>query len=533
MTQALLFPKPGVAKAQLRPYQTNAIESLRAAAVAGKRCLLLAIPTGGGKTLTAADLMRSALALGGRVLFVVHLRELVDQTVRALARCGITHVGVMRGDDERVDSDAPIQVASIQTLARRDKPDASVVILDEAHRSLADSYVANIWEWYTKSVIIGLTATPCRGDGRPLGERYEDLIVGATYSELIADGFVAEPIVYAPRVEIDTSRLRKVAGDWDAEQVEDMMTGLAGDIVPTWQEHAAFVAADGAKAYRSTIVFASGIRHSRDIVRRFIEAGVTAEHLDGETPGDERAAILERLASGATTVVSNCAVLTEGFDSPGIRCAVIARPTLSLVLHMQTSGRALRPGPIQPVIIDHAGNVGRHGMPHEDRAWSIHGPAKRLAVKSLYRTCAKCFAYYLATAKSCPHCGFEPPVKERELPTESPAVIERVTQALLEKNFYASAVNLARSRGFKPGMAAFKFKEKFGRWPTWSWSQETKAQFAADFDWQARLAHRQEMKAQMEAPPVAREPADREPLPANDTWADFTQAPVEDDDIPF
>jgi len=519
---AQLSLAPPVPPARLRTYQSDAIASLRAHVVGGKRRILLTVPTGGGKTLTAAELIRMSLSFGNRVLFVVHLRELVYQTVRALARCGITHVGVMRGDDDRVDESAPVQVASIQTLARRSRPAADVILLDEAHRSLAEGYATNIWEAYPEAVIIGLTATPCRGDGRPLGERYEELVIGATYSQLIAGGFVADPIVYAPRVEVDTSRLRTVAGDWDAEQVEEMMTGLAGEIVPTWLEHA---------GGRSTIVFASGIRHSRDIVARFTAAGVVAEHLDGETPGDERAAILERLASGVTTVVSNCAVLTEGFDSPGVRCAVIARPTLSLVLHMQTAGRALRPGPVQPVIIDHAGNVGRHGLPHEDRVWSIHGPAKRVAAKNPYTTCKQCFAYILAAASSCPHCGHVKPVQERELPVEAPAVIERVTASVLERNFYVSAVNLARARGFKPGMASFKWKEKFGKWPPWAWSQETKAQFASDSEWQRKLEHRQIEKAKLAEMDAAAEAARVNP-PAPE-YTPETSGSDDYDEIPF
>lgn len=506
---------PGLVKATLRTYQTDAIERLREHVAAGRKRVLLTLPTGGGKTLTAAELMRSALTYGNRVLFVVHLRELVDQTVRALARCGIDRVGVMRGDDERVDPDAMIQVASIQTLARRDKPKADIIILDEAHRSLADTYVSNIWDAYPGAVIIGLTATPCRGDGRPLAERYEALVIAATYSELIASGHVSEPIVYAPRVEPDMGSIRKVAGDWDAEQVEEMMSGLAGDIVPTWLEHA---------GDRTTIVFASGIRHSRDIVRRFTEAGITAEHLDGETPPDEREAILARLGN-ETRVVSNCAVLTEGFDAPAIRCAVIARPTLSLVLHMQTAGRALRPGPQQPVIIDHAGNVGRHGMPHEDRAWTITGPAKRIAPKNPYTTCKKCFAYF-KTAPACPHCGHVRPIEERELPTEAPATLERVDTQLLERNFYVAAVNLARSRGFKPGMAAFKFKEKFNKWPPWAWSQETKAQFATDVLWQEKLDARQREKAHWAAVEAEAAAKAQEPEPT------FTPD-IPDDEIPF
>lgn len=480
---------PRIEPAVLRPYQAAAIDSLRAKASAKKTRLLLTIPTGGGKTLTAANLIRSALKLGRRVLFVVHLRELVDQTVRALERCGVTDIGVMRGDDGRVDPDAPVQIASIQTLARRKRPEADVVLLDEAHRSISDGYVKHIWEAYPDAIIIGLTATPCRGDGRPLGERYQELIVAATYSELIADGFVADPLVVAPRVEPNTSRVRKVAGDWNEADLEEVMGAILGDIVPTWREHA-----DGLK----TICFASGINHSKDIVRRFLEAGVSAEHLDGTTSGLERAAILARLESGETTVVSNCAVLTEGFDMPAIRCAILARPTLSLVLHMQTSGRALRPGSVRPVILDHAGNVGRHGMPHEDRIWSIDGPAKRAAQKNPYRTCKKCFAYFLASQSACPHCGFEVPALPKELPKELAATMRPIVKADVERDFYRSAVNLAQSRGFKPGMASFKFKEKFGRWPPWAWSQETKREFEADTAWQVRLAQRTEWREQRE-----------------------------------
>ncbi len=423
--------------------------------------------------------------MGRNVLFVVHLRELVDQTVEAFYRLGIKHIGVMRGDDTRIDRLAPVQIASIQTLARRDRPRADVIILDEAHRSISDTYVKNIWEAYPESVIIGLTATPCRGDGRGLIERYEALVVGATYDELIRGKYIADPLVYAPKEEPDMSRCRVRGGDWADEDVAEMMKTIAGHIVPTWLELA---------SGRKTICFASGIDHSKDIVRRFVDAGVTAEHLDGTTPGPEREAVLARLASGETTIVSNCAVLTEGFDMPSIRCAIIARPTMSLVLHMQTAGRALRPGEVQPIIIDHAGNVGRHGLPHEDRTWSLEKGAARKD-KNPYTTCKKCFAYYELKFKACPHCGFERPVQPREVPKEVEAKMQVMGTKEIERSFYVSCVSLAQSRGFKPGMASFKFKEKFGRWPPWAWSEETKRLYAEDEDWQIRLTRRVEDKA--------------------------------------
>lgn len=531
MTLALplsVAPKPLV----LRPYQAKGIERLRASS---KLRLLYCAPTGSGKTATAASLILSALRCGSRVLFVVHLRELVDQTLRALERCGVTHVGVMRGDDGRVDPTAPVQIASIQTLARREKPQAEVILLDEAHRSISDSYKKNIWQAYPEATIIGLTASPCRGDGRPLSEQYEELIVGATYSELIAGGFVADPIVVAPKVEPDTSRIRKVAGDWDEGELAQAMDVIAGDIVPTWKQHAGPSTANPSGL--RTIAFACGIEHSKDIVRRFVEAGVTAEHLDGTTPAAERAAILARLERGETTVVSNCAVLTEGFDCPAIRCAILARPTLSLVLHMQTAGRALRPGDERPIILDHAGNVGRHGMPHEDREWSLTGHAKRTPLKNPYRICKQCFAYFRARETMCPHCQWQVPASEREPPTETKQEMRPIAKVDLERDFYQSCVNLARSRGFKPGMASVKWKEKFGRWPPWAWSQATKREYENDSEWQRKLERRLEWKRQAEEAEkaaAAKEAAEPEPEESytNDdeghAFSDFVH-----NDIPF
>lgn len=471
----------------LRPYQEKAIAELRSCISAGSKRLLLTLPTGGGKTLTSTEIIRMALERGLRVLFVVHLRELVDQTVRALARCGVTHVGVMRGDDGRADSTAPVQIASIQTLARREKPKAELVILDEAHRSIARLYKRHIWDAYPASFVIGLTATPCRTDGRPLGEHYERLVVAATYSELIEGGYIAEPIVYAPKSAPDLSSVRRVAGDYDEGQLEGAMTAIAGDIVPTWQEHA---------GGHRTVVFAVSINHSRDIVERFLAAGVAAEHLDGETPAKERAAILARLASGETTVVSNCAVLTEGFDMPAIRCAVLARPTLSLVLHMQTAGRALRAGEVRPVILDHAGNVSRHGLPHEDRTWSIDGKTKREKEKQPFRMCKGCFAYIALAAKECPYCGLVVEKETRELPQEERHVkLAKVDIASLEEEFFIAALHKAQLWGLKPGFAAHKFKERFGRWPPWSWSERGKQMFAGDESWRWRVKQRGQRKA--------------------------------------
>lgn len=472
----------------LRPYQQRGIDELRAQVQAGKRRLLFVLPTGGGKTLTASSIIRSATALGNRVLFVVHLRELVDQTVAALARVGVTDVGVMRGDDERTNPDASVQVASIQTLARRKMPGAGLVILDEAHRSLASSY-DRIFD--LEVPIIGLTATPCRGDGQPLSRRYESLVVGATYSELIADGFISAPIVLAPKHAPDLGGVKRIGGDFDEGALSSLMAKLAGDIVPTWQKHA---------AGRTTVVFACGIDHSMDIVQRFKRAGVRAAHLDGGTPAAERAELIARVRSGDLQVLSNCAVLTEGFDAPEIRCAIIARPTLSLVLHMQTAGRALRAGPVQPLILDHADNVRRHGLPHEDRDWSLDGEQGRPKVRRLTKLCAHCFAYIPVAAKVCEFCGEEVLVRERELPVEAKATeMAPVESVDTEHAFFVDALHKCAVFGLKPGAAAHKFKDRYGRWPPWAWSQRAKAMFDADPAWRWKVEQRQRKRAATQA----------------------------------
>lgn len=472
----------------LRGYQVRAIEQLRAQRASGSRSILLALPTGSGKSVVMAEIIRSAVSHGRRVLVVVHLRELIDQMWRHLSNAGVDFVGVIRGDDDRVAPLAPVQLASIQTLARRTAPQADIVLLDEAHRSIAQTYERNVWDTYPEATIIGVTATPCRGDGRGLGKRFNGLVVGAAYSELIAAGHIAEPIVYAPEVAPDLEGVRRVGGDWAEGELEQRMTALVGNLHQEWAEKA---------RGRSTIVFATSIAHSKDIVERFCTAGVAAEHLDGTTPASDRAACLERLRSGETTVVSNVGVLTEGFDAPGVRCVVMARPTLSLVLHMQTAGRALRPGDVQPIILDHAGNCQRHGLPHMDREWTLEEGGKPV-IKNPYKTCTACFVYVPARATACPYCGFEfPKAEPKPLPQETGGRLAeyKPTEADLERDFFSRELERARTRGFKPGFAGAKFKEKFGRWPPWSWSQDAKAMFASDDTWQERNANRERERA--------------------------------------
>jgi DNA repair protein RadD len=483
----------------LRSYQHRAIDDARQARRSGHRRIILTAPTGSGKSVMASAMIARAVELGDRVLVIGHRKELISQFYVHLQRVGITP-GIMRGDDERTDPSSPVQVGTVQTLVRRDLPRADLVVVDEAHRVPGASY-EQVLGRYAKATVLGLTATPCRLDGKPLKEHFDAMVHSAGYSELIDAGAIVAPIVYAPKKAPDLSKVRTVAGDYHEGQLESAMMEVVGDVVTEWQKHA---------GGRQTVVFAVGIDHSRELVARFKEAGVRAAHLDGSTPDVERDQLLLDLATGAITVLCNVGVCTEGWDCPPVKCCVMARPTKSLTLWMQCAGRILRPycsicrfpcaeHPSDvPVILDHAGNVDRHGLPHEDREWSLDGTAKR-KTETRYRTCPACYAY--VTGSPCPVCGHVAPVAHREV-KKSDGVLERIDQAIQKEKsadpkraYFDSQVDIARKRGFKPGYASAKYKEKYGDWPSWAWSQSVKADHFKDEEWKARISKHEREKA--------------------------------------
>ncbi len=316
------------------------------------------------------------------VLFVCHLRELIDQCVRELAAVGITNVGVIRGDDDRVDPRASIQIASVQTLARRDKPPAGLVFIDEAHRAISDSYQA-LLEHYREAIVLGFTATPTRYDGRPLGNTFECMEIVTTYEQLIKDGFIVAPLCYSGPAELDLSMIKTIGGDYDEGQLGDVMrdVSLVGQLLDQWKKIAnQYTRAGGFTGlvegpYRRTLIFAVNIQHSLDICERFASAGVKIAHLDGTTPETERKRIVKALGNGELEAATNVGIFLEGVDIPSAKCIVDARPTQSIVLHRQKGGRILRPWhpgcradcrehpSVQPIFLDHAQNILRHGFP--------------------------------------------------------------------------------------------------------------------------------------------------------------------------
>jgi superfamily II DNA or RNA helicase len=409
-------PKIEKAAVRLRPYQLDAITRLDTRVAHGARRVLLVAPTGSGKTILASSVIVSAVSEGRRVLFLAHRRELINQAYRKLLEFGLPApaVGVLMAKDPRRRPGALVQVASVDTLRNRAKPGADLVFTDECHRSLSNTYV-QIARDYPNALHIGLTATPYRADGKGLGDAYDELIVVASPRQLIDEGFLVEPRVftvpYAKRPDLSKVKISK--GDYAVDALEQAVdrAGLVGNIVEHWLEHAPGI---------RTVVFPVSVAHSKHIVERFVGAGVRAEHLDGATPTAERDAILARVDSGETLVVSSVGVLSEGWDQPSVKCAILARPTKSTGLYLQQAGRILRPWQNQPaIILDHGGCALEHGLPQDTREFSLEGRKKRKSTESLstVRECPSCNAVLSINTRLCPVCGYQL-VVERELPQE-------------------------------------------------------------------------------------------------------------------
>lgn len=463
----------------LRPYQLEVVERIGQACNRSRR-ILLSLPTGAGKTVVAVALVQRALAGGQRVLFLVHRRELLQQASRKLHDAGIDHGAIAPDLPSRPGE--PVQVASIATLHARAVrcsamrlPPADLIIVDEAHHARARTW-RRLIDAYPEATVIGLTATPCRGDGRGLGGIFETMVEGSPIAELIAGGFLVPPRVYAPS-RPDLEGVRITAGDYNEKQLAERMdTGkLVGDVVTHWHRLA---------ERRRTVVFATSVAHAVHLANEFGRSGVAAAHVDGSTPTADRDAILAKLAAGALDVVANCGVLTEGWDCPEVSCLVLARPTKSSVLYRQMVGRVLRPAPGKAdcLIIDHAGATFEHGFIDEPIEWTLAADQRaerpRNAARDAGRTprlveCPECTAVRWE-GRPCTSCGWRPKpkaapveVREGELGRVDRDKLVRLAAptASDRAHFHAELAWIARERGYSSGWVAHKYREKFGSWP--------------------------------------------------------------------
>ena len=468
----------------LHQFQQDAVAEIERHIAEGRRRALLVAPTGSGKTVIASELIRRWIVQYRRVLFLAHRREIIDQTSAKLTANGVRH-GIIMSQVSPRPMEA-VQVASIDTLLVRgvrssamDLPPADLLVFDEAHRARGRTREQLI-TLYPNAMLLGMTATPCRGDGRGLGNLFDVMIEAPQVADLIVGGYLVKSRVYAP-VNPDLKGVRVEKGDYVISQLAGRMNteGLVGDIVEHWFKHG-----EG----RPTVAFAVDVAHSVAIRDQFLGAGVRAEHLDGETPLPERADILARLASGETRVVSNCMVLTEGWDCPPVGCTILARPTKQMGLFRQMVGRVLRPADGKPdaVILDHSGAVYRHGLPEDHVEWTldVDGRAaapvheKRKAGKEpALRECPSCRA--VMVKPPCGACGWMPEPKARNIDFEEGRlglVVGGKSRAQAytneeEARWYQMLIGEALRRGKKPGWAWYLFRDKFGHEPDRFWER--------------------------------------------------------------
>lgn len=382
---------------QLRDYQLDLVSRVHDSWRQGYKRPCIVLPCGGGKSIITADMAKRTTDNGKRVLFLVHRRELCEQIENTFRAYGVDMEGC--------------QVGMVQTITRRltkiEKP--SLIITDENHHCLAASY-KRIYEYFNAHCV-GVTATPVRLNGGGLGEINDTLIVGISAKELIARSCLSPYEYYAPPVA-DLSGIRSRNGDYAPEDIENALAKphIYGDVIGYYKQ-----LSEGKKA----ICYCATVKHSKDMAEAFREAGINAAHIDGTTPAGERAEIISAFRSGTIQILCNVDLISEGFDVPDCNTSILLRPTKSLTLYIQQSMRCMRYQPDKTaIIIDHVGNVHRHGLPDQDREWTLEPkPPKKKQNTVSVRQCPECFCTH-EPAPECPNCGYIYPVKVQELPRE-------------------------------------------------------------------------------------------------------------------
>jgi len=456
----------------LRDYQQRAVDEARNVVASGFKKIILALPTGAGKSWIMAEIIRLSISKGCRVLWLVHRRNLVAQMRETLLKFGIDAGVIMAGVDSEMHK--KVQVGTYQTYSRRIKlensrffVDAQVVLIDECHRSLGKVYMETL-EMYHDRVIIGCTATPMRSDGKPLGNIYEKIVDVIGVKELVEAGHLATPRYYAPST-VDTSGVKIVRGDYDIKGIEARTNTkkITGDIVDNWLR-----AADG----RPTIVFCLTVKHSISVCEEFLRVGISAAHLDARSSDDERDLVFRKMQSGELTVLCNVALYQEGMDCPNISCVVMARPTKSLGLYRQACGRGLRVSSMYPdcKIFDHVGCIEDHGYLTDVVEWTLEGNEKayrEVEKKEKEKRPTKCSACHLVFegSKVCPDCGspvtsFGRKVEVQEGTLEEISGKKGMTKAD-KRRWYGMCLAYQLQKGYRHGWAAHKYRERTGVWP--------------------------------------------------------------------
>lgn len=444
---------------QLRPYQIEAVEW---AFDAWKRVknIMLVEPTGAGKTVIMSEIIKR---MGVQTCAIAHRQELVSQISMALARSGVRHkiigadavvrlcvkLHMEEFNRSYVDPNAKTAVASVNTLVKRfhgaDQwaKNVKLWVQDECHHVLRENQWGDAANLFPNAIGLGVTATPRRADGKGLGRHhdglFDEMFVGPSMRDLIDQKFLTEYRIFAPPNDIDLTNvgISKTTGDFSGGQLTKAVrkSHIVGDIV----QHYVKICPG-----KSGVVFVPDLITAAETAEQFTQWGIPAEIVSGKTPSAERAGIIRKFRNGELKVLVNVDIFGEGFDLPAISFVSMARPTASYGLYVQQFGRALRllEGKTEAVIIDHVGNVVRHGLPDAAQSWTLDrrdkrgrsAPSDAIPLTSCLNP--ECLQVYERVQPCCPHCGFKPVPGGRSRP-------EQVDGDLMELD----ASTLAEMRG--------------------------------------------------------------------------------------
>ena len=424
---------------KLRDYQTEGINKIFEAwdpTRLNHKNVLFQMPTGTGKTTVFSQIVLKAHLKNKNVLIVVHRTELVEQIADRLVDFGVS-VGIISAGNKPLP-EKEVQVATIQTLSRREYPPADIVIIDECHHSKADTY-RKLWDIYPDARFLGVTATPVRLNGEGFSELFDILIPLGKLSYFIENEYLVK-IKHLVCGIPDVSKVKLRLRDYDIQMLRNVMldNSVMANLIESYKKFA-----NGKK----TIVFAVDIEHSKSIVERYLEAGIRAAHIDATTPKQERKETLDKFRSGEIIVLSNVDIVSEGFDVPDCEAVQLARPTKSLVLYLQQVGRCMRPAANKGygIVLDNAGLWLDHGLSYIDRDWSLEGIPKTKRKQGLEK---------MVTIDEYEQ------IREIKRPFEATGLeLVAVTEELERLLVFESYIRNAKIKGHKIVSVAFRYSE--------------------------------------------------------------------------
>lgn len=391
----------------LRPYQTDYIDQCSEAFRKYQR-IVLAAPTGAGKTAMFSEIVRRAAHRETPTLIVTDRVELFQQTFKALGRVNVTPQ-LISPDNKKLYKDALINVAMVETLSRRIGKgfdiNPKLIIIDEAHMGS----FTKLFEHYPDAKVIGATATPV---GKHFYKYYQHIIQCTDVPELIESGYLAPCKGY--EMQDDFNDLEVKAGEYTDQSLFNHFNKrkLYDGVIDKWRELC---------PTSKTIVFCVNIEHSVNTYQTFVDAGINAAVVTSKTKDDERKQILQAFSQGYIQVLVNCGILTKGYDEPSIECVIMNRKTKSLPLWLQCAGRGGRlfPGKTHFTLLDFGQNFTEHGLWDEARKWELGPPKKKKQIQreAPMKHCTNCDAVVAASARICQWCGYEFPISNAELAT--------------------------------------------------------------------------------------------------------------------